>query len=179
MGILDNINPFSAGRPLTNFHYRVDFGLSGSYGTRALFIKDVGFSKVTGMTKELNIADGKFLGTNDSGKLVLERGMFTGSWIITWLEAQIKKNKIIKIPIIVTLLDEMSLPIYSWTFFDAYPTKISLGELNSQSPGILVETIEFEYDYYKQENRSAESVAKKLAMKAGKAAFDASPLKSK
>jgi|TARA_B110000908_G_C10180246_1_gene415317 phage tail-like protein len=150
MGIFDN----PAGRPLTNFHYTVDFGLSGSGSDSTLFIKDVGFSKVSGMTKGLNVNDGKFIGESESGKLILERGMSKGSEIMTWIETQITKNQRIKIPIIVTLLDEASKPIYSWMFFNAYPTKISLGELNSQTPGVLVETIEFEYDRYKQENRS-------------------------
>jgi hypothetical protein len=47
MGVLDNINPLaSAGPPLTSFHFRVDFGLPG------LFVKDVGFKKVSGMNME-------------------------------------------------------------------------------------------------------------------------------
>jgi phage tail-like protein len=168
MGILDNINPFSAGRPLTNFHYKVDFGLSSIGATRALFMKDVGFSKISGFEKSLDIGGGDdkgkkvVLGEKPSGPLVMERGMFVGSWMINWLEAQIKKKQFIKIPIIVTLLDEQSLPIYSWTFYDAYPTSIKVGEFNAKSPDVLVETLTFEYDYYKQENRTGMSALKKL-----------------
>ncbi|MFT4601139.1 MAG: phage tail-like protein [Arenicella sp.] len=177
MGVLDNINPLaSAGPPLTSFHFRVDFGLPG------LFVKDVGFKKVSGMNMEFLMDESKTDGTGQKlyfpngvkfDQLVLERGMINGSYLINWMEAQLLTQKKMPIPIIVTSLDEMHLPIYSWVFLDAYPVKFETAGFDSMASGdagILIEKITFNYWFYKQVNMSYLSAGFKAAMAAAKAA---------
>ena len=177
MGVLDDINPLaSAGPPQTAYHFRVDFGLPG------MFVKDVGFKKVSGMNMEFVMDESQTDGTGAKlffpngvkfDQLVLERGMIKGSYLINWMEAQLLTQKKMPIPIIVTSLDEMHLPIYSWVFLDAYPVKFETSGFDSMATGdsaILIEKITFNYWFYKQVNMSHLSAGFKAAMAAAKAA---------
>ena len=149
--MLDSVHPFgSSGPPLTGFHFRVDFGLPG------LFVKDVGFKSVSGISMEFNtklisrngdnihIPDGKTY-----GDITLSRGMIVGSYLSDWLQSQMSLQRPFKIPIIITILDGKQSPIYSWTFFNAYPIKLSLGGMDAEKGQLLLEQITFKYEFYK------------------------------
>lgn len=153
----------SSSHPLTGYHFRVDFGIPG------LFTKDVGFKSVSGISMELELKDIDVGGVNSGkvqvpegvkfGDLVLERGMFTGSALINWFEAQILSKQKIPIPIIVSTLDEDHLPIYSWFFINAFPIKWETDGFNAQQSELLIEKITFRYQFYKQTNMTAASAA--------------------
>ena len=152
--MLESLNPFaSAGAPLTGFHFRVDFGLPG------LFVKDVGFKTVTGISMELNTKEIKKNGATihvpdgkTYGDITLSRGMIVGSYLSDWLQAQMHLQRPFKIPIIITNLDGRRMPIYCWTFFNAYPTKLSLGGFDAEKSEVLLEEITFKYEFYKMIN---------------------------
>lgn len=174
---LADLNPLVAGKPLPGFSFRVDFGLPG------LFVKDVGFKSVSGIefkTKERvqevsSAIGGKVYSIEnvEFSPLVLERGMFTGSFLINWMEAQCYTKKKIPIPIVLTLFDEESLPVYSWFFINAYPISWQTSGFNAEQSGLLVEKITFRYLFYKQVNMALMFAAAKAAIKAGRAAMRA------
>ncbi len=154
--------------PLTGFHFRVDFGVPG------MFTKDVGFKSVSGINFSLKLKDVKVGGVDggnikvpdgyETSDLVLERGMIVGSDLINWLETQILTQKKIPIPVIVTTLDALQLPIYSWFFINAYPIKWETSGFDAEKSGLLIEKITFKYLYYKQVNMTALSAAFSAAM---------------
>lgn len=170
--LLDDLNPVVAGKPVTGFHFRVDFGIPG------LFIKDVGFQSISGLEMELTLEEVKF-GHKTSMRpkgyqfqdLVLSRGLMKGSMLINWLEAQIVLQKKIPIPIIVTALDDYHLPIFCWTFINAYPTKINTTGFDSSKSEVLIEEITFKYWFHKRVDMVAASSALKLALKAAEKAM--------
>ena len=157
--------------PLTGFHFRVDFVFPGLAGG-----KDSRFKEVSGigMTMEMETYNE---GGNDGlaqyvpkgrsfDDLVLKRGMIKGSFLINWLEVQMITLKKIPVPIIVTMLSEENMPVYSWFFINAYPVKWSTAGFNSMATGdsaIMVEEITFKYSFYKQVNMSMISNAVSFA----------------
>jgi phage tail-like protein len=174
---LSELNPFVAGKPLPGYNFRVDFGLPG------LFVKDVAFRSVSGIGFKLDEEETKSGGTIGGviysianvkyTNLVLERGMFKGSFLINWMEAQCYSKRKIPIPIVVTMLDEEGLPVYSWFFINAYPIAWETNGFHAEKSELIVEKITFRYLFYKQVNTALMFAALKLALKAGRAALKA------
>jgi phage tail-like protein len=47
--------------------------------------------------------------------------------------------------VLVTLLNEASLPLMSWLFIKAYPVRWSIGDLDAQSNTVVIERLELAY----------------------------------
>jgi len=81
--------------------------------------------------------------------LVLKRGMFIGSGIISWCEDAIENFDIKPTNIFISLLNDMHLPVASWHVMNAYPVKWEISEFDAEKSAMVVETIELAYNYYK------------------------------
>ena len=82
-------------------------------------------------------------------KLELKRGMFIGSMIIRWVREAVENLNIKPTNITITLLNENHLPVAGWYVVRAYPVKWSVSNFNAQESSIVVETIQFQYNYFK------------------------------
>jgi phage tail-like protein len=51
--------------------------------------------------------------------------------------------------VIVSLLNEQHTSIKRWEIIDAWPKKWSVSDLNAQENGIVVETLDLAYKYFK------------------------------
>ncbi len=139
-------------QPATGFHFAVVFEIFPQTD------KDLRFQEVSGIAQELGteeLAEGgenRFshaLPTKTSYQnLVLKRGLFIGSGIIAWARKAIENMDIQPTNATVTLLNEMHLPIAAWYVVNAYPVKWSFSNFNAQENSIVVETIEFKYQYF-------------------------------
>lgn len=148
--MLDSLLFGSVGPPLVGYHFRVDFGLPG------LFVKDVGFESVSGISMTLKTESVQSHGKTveiasgvEYGDLVLSRGLIHGSKLGAWLEAQITLKRKFPIPIVISALDKNRMPVYCWTFINAYPTQLSVDGFNAVKGELLVEKVTFKYDSYK------------------------------
>jgi len=89
--------------------------------------------------------------------LVLKRGVTNGdSFLSEWMEKTLVSN--LRSPIqahdlMVTLLNEQGTPAVRWTFTKAIPVKYRVSALNAQENKVLIETLEFAYNYFKREDR--------------------------
>jgi phage tail-like protein len=142
---------------IPGYRFRVDFGIPG------LFMTDTGFSKISGIGVSIN-EDTKEIGASSTNKvnviksidfteLVMERASKRESALILWLNAQCMARRKAKIPIVISVLDRNGLPIFCYTFFNAYPIKWETLNIDSQASGsgaILTDKITFKYDYYEQ-----------------------------
>ena len=84
------------------------------------------------------------------GDLVLKRGMLKVIdpfflWCKECIIAPLIAGRIKPKTVVVMLLDEMKLPVASWTFNDAYPVKWSLGAFNAEKSEIAIETVSLKY----------------------------------
>jgi phage tail-like protein len=100
--------------------------------------------------------------------LVLKRGAVTkDSFLVEWVGQTVGSSLSLPIlpqNILVTLLNQSSIPSIAWAFMNAYPVKSSVASLQSQENKILIETLELSYNYFERVNLGgAASAAVKLA----------------
>lgn len=141
--------------PPVGFHFRVEFGLPGAGGS------DIRFREVSGLSMELeeetHIEGGenryiqKLPVRTRYGDLVLKRGLLTGSTVYAWCKAAIEDLDITPITVWVTLLNEASEPLQTYTFTNVWPKKWSVSDFNAESSDLVVESLELAYQYFRIE----------------------------
>jgi phage tail-like protein len=133
--------------PLPKFQFSVDFG-GGMH---------VNFQEMTGLdaeTKPIEYRHGdspsfypiKMPGLGKVGNVTLRKGIFvndTKFW--TWYD-EIKLNTIKRQTVVVNLLDETGAPKMVWTLNNAFPTKMTSTDLNSEGNEVAVESVEIAYE---------------------------------
>ena len=80
--------------------------------------------------------------------LVLKRGMLLDSELIQWFKESLESFRFSPRNITVTLLNENHDPLQVWRFINAWPTKWNIDGFDAEKGGIVVETIEFSYQYF-------------------------------
>lgn len=136
----------------------------GFYFTLSFEGEDAAFQEVSGISKELNVEEVTGGGENrfkyrlpiaaTYQNLVLKRALITsGSKLIHWCKGTIDEglNKGIKTKtVLVSLLDKNGIVSVMWTFYNAYPVKYSVSDLNSQKNALVIESIELAYAYFER-----------------------------
>lgn len=77
--------------------------------------------------------------------LVLKRGVTIGSPLTIEFNAAMTLFKFAPSNVLVTALSEDKVPLAGWMFIRAYPVSWSTSDLNADSPGVLIETMELAY----------------------------------
>ena len=139
--------------PLLGFHFSVVFELFPQLPN------DFRFQEVTGLTVDLETEDVVEGGENrfvhklpkrtKYSDITLKRGMFIGSGILLWCKMAIEDYDIRPTNVLISLLNEMHLPVASWYVVNAYPTQLSISEFKSDQSAIAVESIKLTYNYFK------------------------------
>jgi phage tail-like protein len=138
--------------PPVSFHFKVEFnGIGNDNDTR--------FQSVSGLTIEYDVESFKEGGENrfeyklpvrtKYGDVSLKRGMLTDSEVIKWCLNAFEKREFRPATVIVSLLNEQHTSIKRWEIIDAWPKKWSVSDLNAQENGIVVETLDLAYKYFK------------------------------
>jgi phage tail-like protein len=81
--------------------------------------------------------------------LILKRGLLTDSAVRIWCENAILNLDIVPITVWVNILNEIHEPLQTYTFFNTWPKKWSISDLNAESSEIVVESLELAYQYFK------------------------------
>ncbi len=144
--------------PPVGFHFRVDFdGIPTG--------KDIGFQSVSGINATVPNSESHPEGGENRfvhrlptvatyDNLVLKRGMLVDSKLIEWFRDAIERFKFKPRNIRVTLLNENHEPLQAWNFINAWPTKWNIDGFDAQNNGIVVDNIEFSYQYFVREQTS-------------------------
>lgn len=138
--------------PPVGFHFKVEFEKFPSS------TEEIRFREVSGLSAEIpveSIAEGGELrfkyslpGVPQYPKLVLKRGLVPSSEVITWCKDAIEDFNIVPDNISIHLLNENHETLALWRVLKAYPVKWSVSDFNAEQNGIVVESIEFAYQYY-------------------------------
>jgi phage tail-like protein len=138
--------------PPVGFHFKVEFERFPSNS------KDIRFKEVGGLSVEIpveNLAEGgenrfkySLPATPQYPKLVLKRGLLGDSQIADWCKRAIEDFVFETDNITVSLLNEQHEPLALWRVIGAYPCKWSVSDLNADQNAIVVESIEFAYQYF-------------------------------
>ncbi|MFB9845501.1 phage tail protein [Mucilaginibacter ginsenosidivorans] len=86
--------------------------------------------------------------------LVLKRGYFSSlpSPLITWANDAIANFDIKPCQVQVILLNDMHMPAQIWSFKNAYPVKLTMGDFKAIDSGFLIESMELAYQFFKRES---------------------------
>jgi len=138
--------------PLPVFHFTVEWG-----GTR------VGFSEVTGLTREnqvIEYRDGsfreyssiKFPGLHKFNNVTLKRGIVRAdNEFFRWLST-INLNTVERRDVIVSLLNENHEPVMVWKIQNAFPVKIEGPQLKASGNEVAIESIELAHEGLELQN---------------------------
>lgn len=123
---------------------------------------DIAFQEVSGIHVEFPVEEVTEGGENrfkhrlpsppKYNNLVVKRGaVVLGSPLIAWCKQTLESDFTSQLQlqdITVNLLDSTASPIMSWNFVNAYPVKYEVSNFLSQENSIVIETIEFAYQYF-------------------------------
>ncbi len=141
--------------PPVGFYFKVNvIGITGT--------NEGNFQEVSGLSFKLGVKDVQEGGENrfihrfpvptKYDNLILKRGMLIGSPLINWAKTCIEQFTFKPATVVVNLMDEVSSPIASWKFINAYPVGIKISDFKSQENAVVVETLELCYDYFNKVN---------------------------
>lgn len=164
MALLDAIK-----YPSVGFHFLVRFeGLGDSLSLGPVTVStadiDTRWSEVGGLNVEMTTEELVEGGENRFAhklpqrakypNLVLKRGYFASlpSPLMKWANAAINDFDIKPCQVQVMLLDEMHMPAGIWSFKNAYPVKLTMGDFKATDNSVLVESIELTYQFFKKES---------------------------
>lgn len=143
--------------PPTGFHFLVRFeGLALKYPGAP----DVGFQEVSGISAEIGVEEYAEGGENrfkhrmpnpiSYPNLSMKRGMMSGSPAAKWFKNTVENFNFEPQDITVILLNEDHLPLQAWNFFNAWPVKWDIEGLNAMDSGLMIESMEFAYQYFRR-----------------------------
>ncbi len=138
--------------PPVGFHFKVE--ISGLPPKE----DDVRFTEVSGLSVEMGteeVVEGgenrfiqKFPTRAKYPELVLKRGFLRNSEILSWVKECIEDLIIRPKNIDVKLLNEEHQPLVTWHLVNAYPTKWAVSDLNATNNAVVIESLQFFYQYF-------------------------------
>ncbi len=141
--------------PPVGFHFMVTFFRPGRDANNM----DIRFQRVSGIACNVqtsSFTEGGLPRYNhkvpthlEYDNLVLERGMLIGSKLYAQFHEIIIQFKFYPCDVLVTLLDEKSQPLTNWVFYRAYPVRWSISDLDAEKNGVLIDTMELAYSYFR------------------------------
>jgi phage tail-like protein len=138
--------------PPVGFHFSVRFGFSGQDD-------DTRFQSVSGLSVEYETESVTEGGENrfvhelpvrtKYNTLVLKRGMLVDSEVQKWCLKAFENREFEPTDMQVTLLNENSEPLKTWKIVRAWPKKWTVSDFNAEENGLVIETLEISYRYFK------------------------------
>lgn len=143
--------------PPVGFHFSVEIeGITSEHQG----VPDIGFQEITGIGADVGMEEYREGGENrfahrlanpvSYANLVMKRGMLMNSQVIRWFQQEVESFQFKTYGLTVYLLDHNHAPLEAWNFIQAWPLKWSVEGLNAQNNGLMIESIEFCYQYYKR-----------------------------
>jgi phage tail-like protein len=138
--------------PPVGFHFKVEvLGVSPND-------LDTRFAEVSGLSVETALEDVPEGGENRFiqkyptqtryTELILKRGLLTNSSITDWIKRSLDEMDIQPKNVDIKLLNNAHEPLITWHLVNAYPTKWSVSDFNATNNAIVVESLQFYYQYF-------------------------------
>lgn len=148
--------------PPASFHFKVEFiGVPGMDSDT-----EQRFQEVTGLSFDIETEELREGGENrfvyrlpkrvKYPNLVLKRGLLQGTALKEWFQKAMNTYFTVVIydfqpaDIIVTLMDEAGDAVAIWKVVQAYPIKWTTSDFRASDNTVVVETLEFAYQYFER-----------------------------
>lgn len=131
--------------PLQKFKFRV---------TIPGIPSQIGFQKVSGLSKEVNVVEydesafeytHKLPGKTKFGEVTLERGMFADNSMLD--QMKVIQNPEYRTTVIIQLMDRFGGVKRTWKLAEAWISKWEGSDLDATSDDVAIETITVQYEY--------------------------------
>jgi len=139
--------------PPVGFHFLVAFDIFPQTPN------DMRFQSVSGLSVSLETEDFKEGGENrfvhklptrtKYEDITLSRGMFIGSGLVLWCRQAIEEFKFQPVNVLITLLNDMHIPVSAWYVVNAYPVQWSVSDFKAEESAVVIESIKLKYNYFK------------------------------
>ncbi|WP_373271697.1 phage tail protein [Serratia marcescens] len=116
---------------------------------------DIAFQRVSGLSRTLEVSQLREGGENtrnlwlaeqvNHGSLVLERGVMNASPLTLQFDSVLRRESTQWANVVIMLLNELSLPVTTWTLSHALPVRWQMGDLDANSNAVLINTLELRY----------------------------------
>ncbi|MGL4353713.1 MAG: phage tail protein [Aeromonas popoffii] len=116
---------------------------------------DIAFQRVSGLSRTLAVSQHREGGENarnlwlagqvDHGSLVMERGVMNASPLTVQFDRVLRRESTQWANVVIMLLNELSLPVTTWTLSHALPVRWQMGDLDAGSNQVLINTLELRY----------------------------------
>ena len=137
--------------PPVGFHFRVEFeGITSTDDIRFQSLSGINMSVPNSETYQEggeNRFTHRLPQRASFDNLSLKRGMLIGSELIAWFRDALESFKFKPKLITVTLMNASHMPLEQWVFYKAWPTKWSTDGFDAEKGAIVIETVEFSYQY--------------------------------
>ncbi len=140
--------------PPLGFRFGVVFLMNGKFPNPI----DIRFKSVSGIGVSMELEEtGKSTTTSVKNRLakkveyeqlVLERGVLVGSPLSILVEKAFKDMKVTPANVIVSVLNELFLPVKTWMFYKAFPVSWSISGIDASANDVLIEKIELSYSRF-------------------------------
>jgi phage tail-like protein len=133
--------------PIPKFYFKVDLG-----SVEDILFQEVSGLEVTAQPIEYRHGNSPVFSTINMPGIVknnivsMKKGIFAKDnkfW--DWYN-KIKMNTVERQDVVIKLCDEEGIPTMTWTLVNAWPTKISYTDMESDNSEIAVETIDISYE---------------------------------
>jgi len=119
--------------------------------------KEMLFQEVSGLNSETQVVEYrggsseihstvKMPGIQKLGHVTLKKGLFKGDRSLWESFNQIKMNTVKRSMVTINLLDESNAVVMSWKLINAFPTKITLGDMPSDTDEVAIEMMELVHE---------------------------------
>ncbi|TAJ54136.1 MAG: phage tail protein [Chitinophagaceae bacterium] len=136
----------SAAWPLVKFTFSVTIGND-----------ELVFQEVTGLASETQVIEYragnnaafstvKMPGIKKYGNVTLKKGVFKSDKSMWAMYNAVKMNTIARKTVTICLLDESNAPAMTWKLSNAFPVKMTVTDMKSDSNEVAVETMELAYE---------------------------------
>ena len=120
---------------------------------------DFQFQSVTGLDVKLETETYREGGENrfvhtlpvraNYSNLILKRGLITNSKVIDWCMDTFNNMEVKPVNLVVSLLNDLHVPVMTWNVANAYPIKWSVSSFDAEKSQLAIETFELKYQYFK------------------------------
>lgn len=133
--------------PTAKFHFNVQIGQQGEISFQEISGLDVETQQIeyrAGNSKEFSVI--KMPGIQKLANITMKGGVFKkDNQLWNWFN-QSKSGTPQRVPITIQLCDENGNPRMVWTLANAWPTKMSVTDMNSDAHEIGVESVEIAHE---------------------------------
>ena len=133
--------------PQPKFYFKVDIGQQKNVPFQEISGLDIESQPIefrAGNSKEFSVI--KMPGLQKTGNVTMKKGVFTkDNSFFDWYK-QIKSNSIQRVPVTIQLCDESGNPTMVWTLTNAWPTKVSAADMNSNGNEVAIESLELAHE---------------------------------